>query len=221
MLGYMEGLLASFKPLWKRLRKYRVEILLIGLAFIITLISLALFVRDASSGDEKAYEDDEEMIISPPSSPTKVVVDLAGAVHKPGLYEASNGARLQDVLLMAGGLSEEAHRDYFSRNFNLAKLISDQEKIYIPSVFEINNGIFEESLKNPGYSSGYSVPSESIQTININAASADELDTLPGVGKITADKIIKGRPYSLIEELLTKKIINKTIYQNIRDRISM
>ena len=57
--------------------------------------------------------------------------------------------------------------------------------------------------------------------ININTASFEELDTLPGVGKVIGQKIINNRPYSSIEELQTKKIVNKSTYEKIKDLITV
>ena len=56
--------------------------------------------------------------------------------------------------------------------------------------------------------------------INLNTASAEELDTLPGVGAVTVNKIINGRPYSTIEDLLNKKIVNKGVFENIKGLIT-
>ncbi len=142
----------------------------------------------------------EEVILErkPTNLPySKIFVDIAGAVEKPDVYEVTAGSRLKDVLIMAGGLSAQADRHFFARYFNLSRIISDQEKIYIPSTFEIENGIFtEEQLtfenfpKNP-----LNEPiEEKSKKININTSTIEELNQLPGVGKATAQKIINNRP---------------------------
>lgn len=215
----MDGIRASFKPIWKKLRKFKVELILLSLASLITLITLVLFLHDTSENNN-ANTISEEIDATARPLPVRTIVDIAGAIERPGVYEVSTGGRLKDVLIQAGGLSADAHKDYFSRNFNLAKLITDQEKIYVPSSLEINSGIFEESLKSIDYTAPNSSQGLIGNKININNASSDELDTLPGIGKITAEKILQNRPYSIIEELLTKKIINKNVYQQIKDSIS-
>jgi len=61
-----------------------------------------------------------------------IFVDLEGAVEKPGLYELPAGARINDLLIRAGGLSARADRDWVERNLNLAQKLADGVKIYIP-----------------------------------------------------------------------------------------
>lgn len=224
ILEYMHGLFDSFRPIWKKLRKFKIELTLLTVAFIIALITTVLILNENQSENNGGDDTTDTIYPTLSVSPSHIVVDMAGAIEKPGVYEASIGARLKDILIQAGGLSNDVHRDFFSRNFNLAKLMVDQEKVYIPSLDEIANGVFGEIQKNLDYT----IPSQlnTSQTtinekININTASSDELDTLPGIGKTTADKIIKNRPYSIIEELLTKKAVNKSVYQNIKDLISI
>jgi len=170
---------------------------------------------------------EEEKPLNEAVNSKKVFVDISGCVKNPGVYEASFGARLKDILNLAGGLSDEADKNFFQRNFNLARIVFDQEKIYVPSIWEIQNGIFVENPKTLDYSSPQNINLEEYtspnvnEKININQATVEELDTLPGVGKITAQKIISNRPYQTIEELLTKKVVNKSTFEKIKDLISL
>ena len=141
------------------------------------------------------------------TSPEQVIVDVEGAVLNPGVYKLSSESRFVDALAAAGGLSKDADRDYAEKNINLAKKVTDGLKIYIP-----REG--EKILSGSDSSSGQS------STININTAGASELDTLPAVGAVTAQKIIDARPYATIEELLQKKIVGQATYDKIKDRIS-
>jgi len=192
----------------KKLKKYRVEAVILGIAFVIAVASGVVYL--------KTYQDDnEELIETSPTSPTAIFVDISGAVNKPDSYEASNGIRLKEIVKKAGGLSEAADKNFFARNFNLAKVVTDQEKIYIPSVWEVSNGYFSENQQTLDYV----LPTNNQTLININSAPIDELDTLPGVGKVTAQKIVDNRPFGALEELLDKKIVNKTVFENIKDLI--
>jgi competence protein ComEA len=64
-------------------------------------------------------------------------------------------------------------------------------------------------------------PSESQSLISINDSTIEELDQLPGIGQITANKIISNRPYTTIEDLLTKKVVNKGVFEKIKNLIEI
>lgn len=203
----MNGFIKSFLPILKRLRKFRIELFILSIALITGMIALGLYIRNEDTNvDDKIFTGD---VLS--ASTTLIIVDIAGAVEHPGVYETTPGARLKDALILAGGLSVDAEREYVSRNFNLAKLITDQEKIYVPSHIEVSAGIFAEPQRVLDYNSPVENQYTSVTNINsqktsINSATSEELDALPGIGKVTAQKIIQNRPYKSIEELLTKKL---------------
>lgn len=209
----------NLSPLFKRLKKYKIEIILLIFAATIAFISVGIyFTSQKETAEEKVIFEKKE---TSPSS-LKIFVDIAGAVEKPDVYEVTIGARLKDVLVMAGGLSADADRQFFNRNFNLAKILSDQEKIYIPSTGEIQTGLFLENQRTLDYTSPTTpnIQNQTSSLININTASLEELDQLPGVGKVTAQKIIQNRPYQSVEELLTKKVLKKNLYEKIKDSLT-
>ena len=216
----------SFSPILKKLKKlkkFRLEIFFISVALVIALISIVIYFKN---NQEQRVDEEIGEPAAVVSSGKKYFIDIAGAVENPDVYETTSGARLKDVLILAGGLSAEADREYFSRNFNLARIITDQEKIYIPSLTEVNNGLFIESQKmldyvSPSDSAQGETTSTANQKININSASLEELDQLPGVGKVTAQKIIQNRPYKSVEELLNKKVVNKNVYEQIKNQITL
>lgn len=220
----MEGFIKSFSPLKKRLKKYKLEIGLLLLAFVITIISFVIFFATSSNIDNTQTEDFETKDnISTASFPSKITTDIGGAVEKPGIYEVASGSRLKDILTLAGGLDKNADKNFFARNFNLARYVADQEKIYIPFNWEINSGIFFENKRTLDYTSPsmQNFSNKAKSSININTASLTELDLLTGVGKTTAEKIIKNRPYKTIEELLTRKVVNKSVFEKIKELISL
>jgi len=149
-----------------------------------------------------------------------IIVDVEGAVVKPGIYTLSQGARVQEALVLALGLSEKADRNWVEKNLNLAAKLSDGAKIYIPRLGEFSppaGGSTTNIIQ--GVSSGTDVLGASA-LININNASLAELDTLPGVGPVTAQKIINNRPYATVDELLSKKSVNSKVFSQIKDKIS-
>lgn len=183
------------KPYW----------LTVGLAGILLLVvgvfSAVLISNKATDKGVEIIEQEKEVY---------VYVDVAGAVMKPGLYKLSPGARMNDALVVAGGLGEKADREWLNKNLNLAAKIVDGQKIYIPSQGESNKVA-------PSQSKGATLS----EKININSASSTELDTLWGVGPATAEKIISSRPYGSVEELLTKKVVKSNVYETIKDKVSV
>jgi len=135
----------------------------------------------------------------------KIMVDIEGAVISPGVYEMSDQSRIKDVLIMAGGYSAEADRDFTDKQINQAQVVKDGQKIYIPTR-TLNDGV-----------GGYLQAQNIQKTVNINTASESVLDTLWGVGKTRVESIVKNRPYESIEELVSKKVFTKTIFDKNKD----
>ncbi|KKP62906.1 MAG: Competence protein ComEA helix-hairpin-helix repeat protein [Candidatus Roizmanbacteria bacterium GW2011_GWC2_34_23] len=222
----MKNFIKSFSPLFKRLKlkKYLLEIFLVTTALIITVAALVIYAKN----NQKVKE---EIEINPPSlrqdfgGQGKIFVDVSGAVKKPNLYQVDFGARIKEIIDRAGGLSDDADVIFFNRNFNLARILSDQEKIYVPSISEINNGIFVQNQLTLDYTTPITstgiANNAPTDNINLNSATIEELDQLPGIGQVTANKIISNRPYTTIEELVTKKVVNKGVFEKIKNLISL
>lgn len=141
----------------------------------------------------------------------QVKVDISGAVVSPGVYDLNSEARVEDLIKAAGGVTEDANPEYLSKSINLAQKISDGMKIYIPFVGETGQ---VSGASTTGSVSGSGITS-------LNQASGSELENLPGVGPVTAQKIIDNRPYSSIEEVLSKKAVSRSVYLKIKDKISI
>lgn len=137
------------------------------------------------------------------SEAVEVVVDVSGAVARPGVYTLSANLRVNDAIAAAGGIVEGAD----TSKINLAAKIGDGQKIYVPASGEVT------SDKGQGISRATGL-------VNINSASESELDTLPGVGPVTAQKIIAARPYSALEELLSKKAVGSSTFEKIKNLIT-
>lgn len=134
-----------------------------------------------------------------------IKIDIEGAVVSPGVYMLSKDARVQDGLIASGGLSHTADRDYVAKHIDLASKLTDGVKLYIPKIGEQN----------------VQVSSQADTSVNINSASANDLDSLPGVGPATAQKIISNRPYEVLDDLVTKKAVTQKVFDKIKDKISL
>lgn len=187
------------------LSSYRLPLIIGFLGLMFLVYGLISFLGSKESGDPITISSVEGEATDVP----QIVVDIAGAVVAPGVYRLADGARLQDALIAAGGFSADADRERISREFNLAAKLTDGGKIYVPGIGE---GI--KSIKGT-----ISIKGEE-GLININTASLKELDSLPGVGSVTAEKIVSGRPYTLVEDLQSKKIVSASVYEKIKDKIT-
>lgn len=191
----------------------------VGLIFLVYGLISSL----ASSQNEKDFVFTNENATSSATleNTQKMVVDVEGAVENPGVYKISSDARIQDALILAGGFSKDADRDFISKHLNLAAKLTDGAKVYIPKVGESNGSSSVSTSTNSTTSNAETVLSAQSGQININTASASELDTLSGVGVVTAQKIIDNRPYSDINELLNKKVVGNSVFQKIKDKITV
>jgi competence protein ComEA len=137
------------------------------------------------------------------------IVEISGEVEKPGVYKLPFNSRIDDLLIVSGGLSSSADREWVDANINRAAKLSDGQKLYIPKV----NQILGTSLTISG---------GGIETglVNINTADAKLLDNLSGIGPVYANNIIEHRPYSNTLELVSKGAIPNNVYLKIKEEIS-
>ena len=135
---------------------------------------------------------------------------ISGQVYNPGLVELKSGSRVKDAVDLAGGLKKEADID----RINLAKKLVDEEKIYVPKRGEEID--LEISLNSE------SLTSNSNSKININTCSKEQLMELPGIGEVTASKIIDYRSanqFKSIEDIMNVSGIGTKKYEDLKDYI--
>jgi len=140
-----------------------------------------------------------------PSPPAAVVVDVVGAVARPGVVRLPAGSRVLDALLAAGGMTADA--DLFA--LNKAALLRDGMRIYVPRPGE------------PVPAGTLGSPAET--KLDINHASEAELIALPGIGPSTAARIVRSRrekPFARVEELQTRGLVTARVFADIRDLVT-
>lgn len=186
--------------------------LALGLFGLIFLAYGLVVLIGSSSNSSKDIVFEQSTTESGKIDKDEIVVDVEGAVVKPGVYRLATDSRVQEALVAAGGLSGSANRAWVARNLNLALKLKDGVKIYIPGMEE--TGVAKSITSTTGIEGGES-------QINLNTASASELDSLPGIGPVTSQKIIEGRPYNSTDELLAKKVVSQSVFEKIKERITI
>lgn len=178
-----------------------------------------LGVLALSRGDWKGMEEVRELqeekegeVAGEDKSGKTIVVDIGGAVEKPGIYELHDDSRVNDALIAAGGLSSEADRVWVTRNINLAQKVSDGNKIFIP---------FKTAQAGQAGVVLSSQTAGQARTISINSATASELEELWGVGEVRARAIVEGRPYSSIDELVVRKIVPQSVVEKNKEKLAL
>ena len=137
------------------------------------------------------------------AAPAPLRVHVGGAVAAPGVYDLAEGARVLDAVEAAGGFAEGAARDAL----NLARAVSDGEQVVVPSEADIAaQEAVSAGAGGAAAGAGASAAAGGAGgKVNINTASAAQLDTLPGVGASTAEKIVADReangPFKTVEDL--------------------
>lgn len=137
------------------------------------------------------------------AAPAAVVVDVAGAVARPGVLQLPAGSRVVDALAAAGGAVPGA--DLLA--LNRAAVLRDGERIYVPRAGEV------VPAGAAGGGDG---------RVDLNRATPAELETLPGVGPSTAGKIVRAReqrPFARPEELQTRGLVSARVFADLRDLV--
>lgn len=172
-------------------------------------------------------EETSESITTTEESSMTCQVYICGAVNEPGVFEMECGSILNDAVILAGGLTEDAP----SERINLVYELNENISVYIPTREELESGSYDDPLiirtSDSDYIWGDEGPAQEDQQeqpglININTASKEQLMTLPGIGESTADAIIAYReetPFTSTEDIMNVSGIGESKYNRIKDLI--
>ena len=179
------------------LDRYR-NLITIGLAALVAAAVVAFVLDQRDSAQPLTIN------LADPTASGPIEVYITGAVAEPGVYEVEAGDRVIDVLFEAGGHTDDADLEAI----NLALRVNDEDQIVVPRIGEANA---PASVTGAG-------------RININTATASELDALPGIGEVYSERIVVNREangrYVSSEELVERQVIPRGTYERIRELIT-
>lgn len=194
--------------------------IVIKAAVIICIIMVAFFVFVS---EEENGEYAEDVVVQSTEAkaesreetqtPVSIIVDVGGAVKTPQVVELKENSRVADAISAAGGLTEQAD----TAGINQAAFLTDGEKVYIPEKGE--SGTIISGITSAAGSEATQ------QKININTATSEELQTLDGIGPVTAEKILTYRDHNgafqNIEDLKNVDGIGDKTFENLKEHITI
>ena len=178
--------------------------------------------QPAFNGNDREITNNTSSPVEPViEEPAVIVVHIEGEVISPGVYELNEGSRVNDVVMMAGGLTQEA-----DRRINLAQKLQDEAFVYVPSIGEEN--VEDSHALMPTSHNIAFQPAGATQTsslVNINTADQKSLETLAGIGPVLAERIIAYReeqgPFQQLQDLKKVTGIGDKRYQDIEKDITL
>lgn len=151
---------------------------------------------------------------APAPTKTMLVVEVAGAVAHPGVYSLPIGSRVTDAIAAAGGYSPDVDPRQAETQLNLAAKLVDAELVRVP-----RRG--DAQAASAGGTRGAAA---TVGLLDLNTATAEQLDTLPGIGPVTAQKIIASReqqPFRKVDDLVTRKIVSAATLAKLRALVTV
>lgn len=189
--------------------------LLLAAAAVLVAVSVgaALLVASHQGGQVQVVSAAGDSAAPVPSSAT-LVVEVAGAVAHPGIYSLPVGSRVADAIKAAGGYSPDVDPRQAEAQLNLAAKLVDAQVIRVPR-------------RGDGLAAGPSPSGAARATatvLDLNTATVEQLDTLPGIGPVTAQKIIASReqqPFRKVDDLVTRKIVSASTLAKLRSLVTV
>jgi competence protein ComEA len=192
-----------------------------GAALIAAAFGIWLLVAPAPGAppetDAVAFAHDAPTALSSaapsPSAGGTLVIDVEGGVAHPGIARLAAGSRVADAIVAAGGYGPEADL-LEAAKLNLAAPLTDGQQVFVP--LRGSGGGAATSGPEAGGGAG--------ALVNLNTATPEQLDTLPGIGPVTVQKIVAARqerPFASLEELTERKVLTSSQVDKIRALVTL
>jgi competence protein ComEA len=155
-------------------------------------------------------------------TPLLIAVYISGAVAKPGVYLLPEGSRIGDAVQAAGGPSAEANIEAV----NLAARVSDEQHITVPRQGETPVAAAQKPTGRPSHATATPATAQRVNgKVDLNTATAKELESLPGIGEVLAGRIVEYRnangPFKAIEDIMNVAGIKEAVFAQIRDLVTV
>ena len=187
---------------------------LVVAALLAGSLGIVAFAAMQPGGRVEVLADQSDAAISSAAAPAGavVVVQVAGAVERPGVYSLPAGSRVGDAIKAAGGYSPDVDPRAAETKLNLAARLQDAQSIVVPR------------RGDAASASGAARSSTSAGPVNLNTAGSAELDALPGIGPATAARILASReqkPFAAVDDLVKRKLVSAATLAAFRDRVTV
>jgi len=156
-----------------------------------------------------------------PSAAGEVVVEIVGAVPRPGVFRLPTGSRVGDLVAAAGGYGPRVDTARAERELNLAATLSDGDQVRVPSR---DDAQATGSSAPAGVGGSAGGDGSAGGPVDLNNATQAELEALPGIGPATAQKIIAAReeaPFAAVEELRTRGVLGEKTFEKLRELVTV
>ena len=167
-----------------------------------------------AAGDGLSLATPGSALSSPsPALSATMVVDVQGAVAEPGVRELPAGSRVADAIAAAGGYATDADLAVAASAINLAKALADGEQIHVPRVGDAH------VAATSGGPAASAAPAAGGGMVNLNTATPEELEALPGIGPVTVQKIVAARQeqaFASLEDAVQRGVINRGQLEDIQ-----